>query len=115
MKDERVYVMDILECIQRIELYTRGGRVEFLDSVMAQDAVIRKFEIIGEAVKQLSEATRIRYPEVPWRRLAGFRDVLIHEYPSVDVEEIWNIIERHLPALKQQLEAVAKTMKDPAT
>ena len=114
MKDEHLYLIDILERIQRIESYARGGRAEFLNSAMAQDAVIRNFEIIGEAVKQLSEATRARYPEVPWRRLAGFRDVLIHEYPSVDVEEVWNIVEQHLPSLKQQLEAIVKKPSGPA-
>ena len=114
MKDERVYLIDILERIQRIESYARGSRDAFLDSAMAQDAVIRNFEIIGEAVKQLSEATRTQYPEVPWRRLAGFRDVLSHEYPSVDVEEVWNIVERHLPSLKQQLEAIVKGIGGPA-
>lgn len=93
MKDDRFYLIHILERIQRIESYTTGGREAFLASSMIQDAVIRNFEIIGEAAKQVSESFRLVHPGLPWRRLAGFRDVLIHNYPGVD------------PALRDGIEA----------
>jgi uncharacterized protein with HEPN domain len=105
VKDDRFYLIHILERIQRIESYTTGGREAFLASSMIQDAVIRNFEIIGEAAKQVSESFRSFHPGLPWRRLAGFRDVLIHNYPGVDLEEVWNIITGHLPVLREGLKA----------
>ena len=67
---------------------------------MIQDAVMRNFEIIGEAVKNLSSDIKEQYPEIPWKRVAGFRDVLIHNYMGIDIEEIWINVQDHLPALK---------------
>ncbi|MFQ5882292.1 MAG: DUF86 domain-containing protein [Candidatus Methylomirabilales bacterium] len=85
MKDEKLYLIHIAECIQRIESYTRDGRDAFMRSSMAQDAVTRNFEIMGEAAKRISEGLRHAHPEVPWHRIAGFRDVLIHDYMRVDL------------------------------
>jgi len=100
MKQDRLYLEDIRAAIRKIESYTASGRDEFLRSSLLQDAVIRNFEIIGEASKRLSEAAKDQCPEVPWGKVAGFRDILIHRYSGVDVKEVWNIIETHLPALQ---------------
>ena len=101
MKDDTLYLIHISECIQKIEAYTAEGKEYFMATPMAQDAVIRNFEIIGEAVKNLSDDFRRRNPEVPWRRVAGFRDVLIHDYMGVSLDEVWNIIQTTMSGLKQ--------------
>jgi uncharacterized protein with HEPN domain len=106
MKDDRVYLIHIWECIQRIESYSIEGRSAFLASTMMQDAIIRNFEIIGEATKHLSLELRQSHPEIQWRGLAGFRDVLIHNYMGVDLVEVWNIIENDLIQIKSSLEPI---------
>ena len=68
--------------------------------------MIRNFEIIGEAAKQISPKLKQAHPNVPWRSVAGFRDVLIHQYTGVDLDEVWNIIERALPDLRRQIDAI---------
>lgn len=80
MKDDRLYLINIIECIERIEAYTKGGKEVFLASTLIQDAVVRNFEIIGEATKRMSQPLKDQQPHVPWRRIAGLRDVLIHNY-----------------------------------
>ena len=72
MKNERLYLSNIQECIERIEEYTKGGKEEFMQTKMIQDAVIRNFEIIGEATKRLSPELRNNYVNVPWQQMAGF-------------------------------------------
>ena len=111
MKDDRVYLIHIWECIQRIESYSIEGRSAFLASTMMQDAIIRNFEIIGEATKHLSLELRQSHPEIQWRGLAGFRDVLIHNYMGVDLVEVWNIIENDLIQIKSSLEPIMTELK----
>jgi uncharacterized protein with HEPN domain len=79
-KDQRVYLAHILECVQKIERFTTDGKSRFLNDVMVRDAVVRNLEVIGEATKRIDEAYRMAHPEIPWRTLAGLRDVLIHQY-----------------------------------
>jgi len=106
MKDERLYLIHISECIEKIEQYTTEGKSEFLNDSKTQDAVIRNFEIIGEAVKRLSESTLQLAPHISWRQFAGFRDVLIHQYAGIDISEVWLTIENDLQALKKAVEAI---------
>lgn len=102
-KDPRVYLAHILECIQKIERFTAGERERFLADELVQDAVLRNFEVIGEAAKRLDDAYRAAHPEIPWRSLAGLRDVLIHQYEGVDLERVWGFVERDLPGLKRAI------------
>ncbi|MBS9391894.1 MAG: DUF86 domain-containing protein [Dolichospermum sp. LBC05a] len=92
--------------MERIEEYTKGGKEEFMQNKMIQDAVIRNFEIIGEATKRLSPELRSQYSEVPWQQMAGLRDVLIHDYLKVNLNLVWQIIEQNLSNLKRQVTAI---------
>jgi uncharacterized protein with HEPN domain len=108
VRDEGLYLVDLLQRARRIEAFAVAGREEFHASVMMQDAILRNLEVMGEAAKHVSSATRDRYPEVPWRRIAGLRDVLIHAYPRVDVEQVWEICEGDIPTLRGRLEAILR-------
>jgi uncharacterized protein with HEPN domain len=104
VKNDRVFLGHLQDAIQDIEQYSSVGREAFMTERMRQDAVIRKFEIIGEAVKQLSDATKERRPAIPWRRIAGMRDRLTHGYFGVDLALVWVAIERELPVLRTAIE-----------
>jgi uncharacterized protein with HEPN domain len=106
VKDERVYLGHIRDAINDIEEYTSVGRDAFMAERMRQDAVIRKLAVIGEAVKQLSEAARTMRPEIPWKQIAGMRDQLTHHYFGVDLALVWRVVERDLPALKAAVSAL---------
>ena len=113
MKDDRVYLDHILERIRRVVDYTQDGRDDFMASPLIQDAVIRSFEVIGEAAKRISQDLRAAYPTIPWRRLAGFRDVLIHNYADVNLALVWNVIATDLLALLPQLERIRESLDLP--
>ena len=98
-KDPRVYVAQILECIERIQRFTAGGEAEFMKDALVHDAVIRNFEVIGEAAKRVSAEYQEAHPEIPWRSLTGFRDVLIHQYEGVSLPEVWRVVVKELPGL----------------
>ena len=104
MKEDGIYLAHIRDAILRINAFTSGGRDEFFADPMIQDAVIRNLEVIGEAVKGLSEELRLANPDVPWKQIAGMRDVLIHHYFGVKLETIWQVVVQHLPQLRDQVQ-----------
>lgn len=108
MSDDTVYLRHIRDAIGRVVDYTQGGRDDFLRNPQIQDAVIRNLEIIGEAVKHLSDDLRQQHPDVPWKQIAGMRDEVIHEYFGVDMHIVWNVIERHIPALRKKVEGLLR-------
>ncbi len=103
MKDDRPYLADILQALERVEEIGHRGRDAFLADWLLQDAAIRNFEIVGEAVKRVSPALVAAHPEIPWADLAGFRDVLIHQYFRVDLEIVWALIEQRVAALRDEV------------
>lgn len=106
---DRTYLLHIRDAILRIEEYASVGREEFFAKTHWQDAIIRQLEIVGEASKRLSEELRNTNPAVPWRRVCGLRDVLIHNYMGVDLEAVWSVVESGIPGLK---ETVAKLLEN---
>ncbi len=103
MNKDQLYLIHIKDAIEKIEAYTQVGQETFLSVSHWHDAVIRQLEIIGEATKNISKDLRDSYSEVPWRRVAGLRDVLIHNYMGVDLNAVWGITQANLPALKEQI------------
>lgn len=109
MKDDLLYLRHILDAIAKIETYASVGHDRFMSESHWHDATIRQLEIIGEATKQLSADLRNRHPEVAWRRIAGLRDVLIHDYMGVDLAAVWGVVADHVPPLKQQIAQILAT------
>lgn len=114
MTDDRAYLLHIRDCADRIVEYTRDGRHAFLGDRKTQDAVMRNLEVIGEAVKGLSDSLKTAHPAIPWKRIAGMRDVLIHHYFGVNLDTVWEVVENHLPILREVVDGLL-TLEDKTT
>jgi uncharacterized protein with HEPN domain len=102
-----IYVNDILSAIRRVQTYTKGmSRAEFGSDELRQDAVIRCLEVISEASRRLSEATKTRHPDIPWAKIAAIGNILRHEYQSVSADLIWNVAETNIPDLRRAVEQI---------
>jgi uncharacterized protein with HEPN domain len=101
VKRDGPYLQHIIDAIDSIREYTRDGRDAFMRDTKTQDAVIRKFEIIGEATKRLDAETKARRPDIAWREIAGLRDVLIHNYMGVNLKRVWGVVEHRLQPLRE--------------
>lgn len=111
-KDPRIFIEHILESISSIEEYTEGKtKGDFLRSRMIQDAVIRRIEVMGEAVKNIPDEIKDKYADVPWRRIAGMRDILIHGYFGVDLELTWKVVEEDIADLKKKMLKVKEDLE----
>ncbi len=110
MIGDELYLRHIQDAIEKLERYIAVGKKTYLEQSHWQDAIIRQLEIIGEATKRLSEALRSEYVAVPWRRIAGLRDVLIHDYMGVDLDAVWEITQQDIPGLKQSISSIIKEL-----
>jgi uncharacterized protein with HEPN domain len=106
VKSDSANLSTILERIERARRFTRGGKDEFLQSELIQDAVIWELEVIGEATKRLSRSTRALDPKIPWSRMAGFKDVAIHQYDKLNIERVWNLVNTDLRGLGARVRAI---------
>jgi uncharacterized protein with HEPN domain len=106
MRDNRERVLDILEAVERIEKYAAGGKESFDRDELVQVWILHHLQVLGEAVNALRPTLQERFPEVPWNPIVGMRNVLVHEYFEIDTDIVWTVVERELPRLKAQFQAI---------
>lgn len=114
MKRElRLFIEDISESVRLIEKYIGGLSKGDLDNNQElKDSIVRRLEIIGEAVKNIPDDFKEKYPEVPWKKIAGLRDIIIHAYFSIDLDIMWDIIKKDLPYLKEKIQKIKKDLRE---
>ena len=111
MKDDRVYLQHILRCILRIEEYTQAGREAFFSSSLIQDAVVRNLQTLAESTQRLSDGVKSQHPDIDWKALSGFRNVLVHDYMGVDLDYVYRAISRDMPRLKVACTEILKSLR----
>ena len=112
-KDDIVYLRHILDAISRIEEYTIDlDYDDFMDNNLVQDGVVRQIEIVGEATKRVSAEMREKYPDIPWRKMAGMRDKLVHDYLGVDLDAVWDTVRKDIPELKKEIKILVGRNKN---
>ena len=107
---DRVLLSHIEECIARIQEYTDGDHATFIGSRLVQDAVIRNLQTLAESTQRLSDVLKAGEPDIPWRDIAGFRNVLTHGYLGLDTRLVWSVIEQDLPGLAQAVARLRLTL-----
>jgi len=108
-KDDTVYLRHILDAIALMDGYVLGlSENEFFSHAMAKDAVVREIEIIGEAARHISDEFQKTHPELPWQKMVGIRNKIVHEYFNVNYAIVWDTVKDDLPALKKAIERVVK-------
>ena len=104
---DSVLLAHILECIERIEEYTGGDSTAFLGLPIVRDAVLRNLQVLAESTQRLSEGVKATESDIPWIEIAGFRNVLAHNYLGISLEAVWTVIEQDLPQLARAIERMA--------
>jgi len=104
VKDDKLYLIYIQECIGRIEQYTQDGKSQFLADTKTQDAVLRNLQTLAESTQQLSATLKAAHPDINWRGISAFRNVIVHGYLGISLRQIWEIAERDVPKLKEQID-----------
>lgn len=110
-RNDAVYLQHLLDAVERIEQYTAGmTEQQFLQNSLVQDAVVRQLEIIGEASRNLSDELCQKHSQVPWTKIVGMRNRIVHAYFDVDLTIVWEVIQRDLPDLKAQVHLILQTL-----
>lgn len=104
MKDDKFYLIQIAEDITRLEKFTADGKSAFINTELIQRAVLRTLQTLGESVKRLSDHLKSNYPEVVWKGIVALRNVLVHDYLEIDLDEVWDIVALDIPVLKVQVQ-----------
>lgn len=112
MKDDKLYLIHIGECISKIEQYTTSGHQEFRNSTLIQDAVLRNLQMLAESTQRISDSLKATHSRIDWKRISGFRNVLVHNYLGVDAERVWEIVEHDLPQLKAEIGMMSQELND---
>jgi uncharacterized protein with HEPN domain len=112
LKDDRLYLIHILESIERVEEYTSEGLEQFLSDKKTQDAVLRNLQILAESTQRISPELKNAHSEIDWRGISGFRNVLVHDYLGVNLLTVWGIIEGPIKDLKKRMSEVLEGMPE---
>lgn len=112
MKDNRLYLIHVRECLGRINRYLSHGKVDFMEDEMVQDAVLRNLEIMGESIKLLPQEWKNSQPQIEWVKIGNFRNILAHDYLGIDLKMVWFIIENYLPDLQSSIEKMCDIFLD---
>ncbi|MEW6743278.1 MAG: DUF86 domain-containing protein [Planctomycetota bacterium] len=110
MKDDRIYLDHILECMEWIFKYTVDGRDAFFGDRKTQSAILRELQTLSESAQRLSAGIRDAHPEVDWKSVIGFRNVLVHDYLGIKLDRVWEIVERDLPVLRSSIETMKREL-----
>ena len=106
MRDDRAYLEDILEAIERVERYAARGRDEFEKDELIQTWVVHHIQIIGEAVGKLSDELKESHPEVPWAIIKAMRNVLVHFYFGIGLDKVWGVVASDIPVFKRNVQSI---------
>jgi uncharacterized protein with HEPN domain len=113
VKDDRLYIHHVLDCVRRIERYCQDGEKAFRESELIQDAVLRNLQTLAESTQRVSERLKASHPEIDWRPIAGFRNTLVHDYLGINIDRVWEIVSVHLPVLRSQMEKIRHEVGPP--
>ena len=112
MRTDPARLADILAAIARIQKYSERGRDSFLQDELLQTWIVHNLQIIGEAVSRVTDTLKKLHPEVQWTQIAAMRNLIIHDYFGVDLDQIWRVAERDIPKLREQVETILKTSNE---
>ncbi|NEQ32875.1 MAG: DUF86 domain-containing protein [Leptolyngbya sp. SIO4C5] len=111
-QEDRVYLEHVLTCTALIQAYTSDGKAAFMASALVQDAVLRRLQTMAESTQRLSDEVKAQAPEIDWRALSGFRNVLVHDYlGGIDLDRVWDAVEFYVPGLEAAVQKLIKTIE----
>jgi len=106
MRDDKLRFLDMQESIKKIEKYTSAGKLSFSGDELVQVWVVHYLQILGEAARGVSQESQKKYSQIPWGKIIGFRNILVHHYFAINPDELWAVVEVNLPPLKKELEQI---------